>query len=158
MTPACPVKDRRTRPRLELTLRELETPEDRQRCYDVLQELRPRLTWTQFVCMNAMATARDEFRLVGLFEGQDCVAVMGYRVLYDFVHGKHVYVDDLVVTRRMRSRGVGAMLLAYAERRARELECDALRLCAGAENSAAVTFCERNGWKGGSIAFKKATR
>lgn len=155
MTPACPLTDRRTRPRLELVLREIETIEDRQRAYEVLQELRPKLTWTQFVCMNATAAARDEFRLVGLFDDGDCVAVMGYRILYDFVHGKHVYVDDLVVTNRHRSRGIGANLLAYAERRARELGCDGLRLCTGVENSNAISFYERNGWNGASIAFKK---
>jgi ribosomal protein S18 acetylase RimI-like enzyme len=157
MTPACPLTDRRTKPRIELTLREIDTLEDRQRCYEVLQELRPKLTWTQFVCMNAMAGARDEFRMAGLFTDKECVAVMGYRVLYDFVHGKHVYVDDLVVTNRLRSKGIGAMLLAYAERRSRELECDGMRLCTGVENTSAISFYKRNGWLAGSVAFKKTT-
>jgi len=36
---------------------------------------------------------------------------MGYRLLHDFVHGRHLYIDDLVVTSRLRSSGLGAELL-----------------------------------------------
>ena len=40
---------------------------------------------------------------------------MGYRFLHDYVHGKHVYIDDLVTTAAIRSQGAGAKLLKYAE-------------------------------------------
>jgi ribosomal protein S18 acetylase RimI-like enzyme len=155
MALSCSLSDRRLRKRPDLSIRELQSREDRLKCFEVLQELRPTLTWTQFICVSSVAAARDEFALAGLFEGDACVGVIGYRVLYDFVHGKHLYIDDLVVTHRLRSKGAGAMMLAYAERRARELGCDGLRLCTGIENTSAISFYERQGWKAGSIAFKK---
>jgi len=36
-----------------------------------------------------------QFTLVGGFDGEQCVAIMSYRTLFDFVHGKHLCVDDL---------------------------------------------------------------
>lgn len=50
-----------------------------------------------------------------------CEALMGYRVLYDYVHGKHLYIDDLVVNETSRSQGYGASMLEFAEKESKRL-------------------------------------
>jgi hypothetical protein len=43
------------------------------------------------------------------------IAIMGYRILNDFVREKHLYIDGLVTTAKCRSSGMGATLLGFAE-------------------------------------------
>src|SRR6476659_4411413 len=80
--------------------------------YPVLRELRTHIDEAAF--LEVMSEARG-YRLFGAFEEGRCVAVMGCRVLVDFVHGKHLYGDDLVVAEAARARGIGAKFLAFAE-------------------------------------------
>lgn len=123
--------------------------------YPVIRELRQDLTLPDFISLVAEARRRDDYELVAAFEGAACVAAMGYRVLFDLVHGKHLYVDDLVVTESHRSRGLGARLLGHAEGEAQRRGCRSLRLCAGIENVGGRRFYERNGWFARSLVFKK---
>src|SRR5579883_282608 len=98
-----------------ITLREVTTPSELETAFEILRELRTNLTFSEFRKIYERAKAADSYRLVGCFEGEACLAVMGYRVLSDFVHGVHLYVDDLVTTAARRSEGLGKRLLQYAE-------------------------------------------
>jgi len=127
-----------------------------ERLYPVIKELRPDLNFPDFMRHYQAARAADGYELVMLVDGENKIlAVMGYRVLHDFVHGRHLYIDDLVITESERSRGWGSKLLSHAEVIARELGCANLRLCTGVENDRGKTFYERNGWKLRAVAYKK---
>jgi ABC-type dipeptide/oligopeptide/nickel transport system permease subunit len=102
------------------------------------------------------AQASNGYTLVGMFEGKTCLALIGFRYLIDLAHGKHLYVDDLVVTQSCRSKGFGATLLRYAEEEARRENCRGLRLCTGVGNEKAKRFYEQNGWHKRSVAYKKS--
>lgn len=73
----------------------------------------------------------------------------------NFVHGKHLYVDDLVVTKEKRSSGMGAELLRYAEAEAARHQCQGLRLCTGIDRKEAQRFYEKNGWAPKALTYKK---
>lgn len=140
---------------MRLDFREISTSAGLERAYPLLRELRTELAFTDFIDLYEKARRADEFRLVGAFDGDVCVGLMGYRVLHDFVHGRHLYIDDLVTTGSRRSTGVGARLLNHAEKEARRLDCQGLRLCTGIANESARRFYEREGWEAKSVAFKK---
>ena len=125
-----------------------------EKVFPLLKELRPQLDLEEYLRLYKEAKLRDDYKLVGLVRGDYCVALMGYRVLYDFVHGKHLYVDDLVVTKDLRSQGFGKKLLDFAVEEARRLECQGLRLSAGAENQDGRRFYEREGWSLRSVTYK----
>jgi GNAT superfamily N-acetyltransferase len=133
----------------------LDTPALLERGYAVLRELRTELTLTEYAALYSEAHKRDGFVLIGAFEDDALVGVMGVRILFDFAHGKHLYVDDLVVTEAKRGSGVGAALLNKAEQIAKEKGCASLRLCTGIANDAAKKFYAREGWTLRSVAFKK---
>ena len=134
---------------------ELNLPEDLSRAFSVMKELRTQLTLEDFRTFVMLAKAADGYRLIAREVRGKVIAVMGYRILHDLVHGSHLYVDDLVTTKDHRSEGHGAELLKYAESEARRLGLSGLRLCAGSENEAAKIFYEREGWQARSIAYKK---
>ncbi|MGE0616018.1 MAG: GNAT family N-acetyltransferase [Bacteriovoracia bacterium] len=133
----------------------MSTSSELDQAYGLLKDLRPQLTLENFHSLYRSAKSKDDYTLVGAYLEGQWAAVMGYRILFDFAHGKHVYVDDLIVGPAFRSRGVGARLLKYAEKVAGDFGCQGLRLCAGVENTAGQRFYAREGWKGRAIAFKK---
>ena len=133
----------------------LKSPPELEAGYAVLKELRTNLTFTDFITLYKSAHQTDGYTLIGMVENDRYVAVMGYRILHDFVHGKHLYVDDLVVIRGQQSKGIGSKLLAYAEEIAEKQGCQGLRLCTGKENERGIKFYEREGWNPRAIAFKK---
>jgi ribosomal protein S18 acetylase RimI-like enzyme len=140
-----------------MTIREILSPADLEMAFLVVKELRPLLSFSDYMSLYEDAKVRDGFKLVGLFNDNICLAVIGYRLLFDFVHGKHLYIDDLIVTSTARSQGFGRQLLDFAGREAKELDCKGLRLCVGVDNEAGKKFYERNGWNPRSIAYKKQT-
>jgi len=128
---------------------------DLERFYPVMKELRKDLSYQDFQNLYEKAHEADGYEVVGFESQGKVVAVMGYRVLHDLVHGKHLYVDDLVSTESQRSKGFGAKLLAHAEGLAKELSCKGLRLCTGIENEKGKKFYERHGWSLRAVAYKK---
>ncbi len=106
-------------------------------------------------CLFVKAHAADGYEIVAIERKRQIVAIMGYRILYDFAHGKHLYIDDLVSTEGQRSKGLGAHLLNYAEDLAKQLNCKGLRLCTGIKNEMGKKFYERNGWSLRAVAYKK---
>jgi ribosomal protein S18 acetylase RimI-like enzyme len=138
-----------------MQIQELKTAEDREVGYCLLRQLRTELSFSEFNELRSEANLRDHYTLIGAFEDNQCLGVMGYRILFDFVHGKHLYVDDLVVSPLSRSQGIGASLLGHAEKIAEENKCRGLRLSTGLENERGRRFYEKEGWVLRSVSYKK---
>jgi GNAT superfamily N-acetyltransferase len=132
-----------------------ESAADLERFYPVIKELRPHLSLENFVDIYKKARSADSYEIVGIQKEDKILAVMGYRVLHDFVRGTHLYIDDLVTTDDQRSKGLGARLLNYAEKIAPMLGCPSLRLCTGLGNERGQKFYKAQGWVETSIAYKK---
>lgn len=123
--------------------------------FELLRELRTTLTREDFYAIYAAAKKADQYTFYGYFINQECVGLMGLRFLQDFVHHQHLYIDDLVVKKDFRSKGVGAILLEFAEDLAKAKSCTGLRLCTGIDNKAGIRFYERENWAARALAFKK---
>src|SRR5690606_13912079 len=96
-----------------LKIKRVDSPEQLEAVFPIVRELRPHLTFELFSSLVAEAAGRDDYQLLGWFnERGDCVGAIGYRLLFDLAHGRHLYVDDLVFTARHRSNGLGAKMLA----------------------------------------------
>lgn len=123
--------------------------------YEVMAELRPHITVDQFKEIYKKAHTNDQYTLYGYFENEKCYALMGVRYLYDYVHLFHLYIDDLIVSSKQRSNGVGAKLLKFAEKLANDNKCTGLRLCTGVDNKDGIRFYEREKWLMRAVVFKK---
>jgi GNAT superfamily N-acetyltransferase len=125
------------------------------RAYKVMAELRPEVPEADFFRLCEEAAAADQYTLLGAFDGDELIGVMGYRRLHDLVHGEHLYIDDLVVTEGRRGQGIGRLLLIQAEEAAKSRGIKQLRLCTGGGNAAGMRFYEREGWLNRAVVFKK---
>lgn len=126
-----------------------------QLCFQVLQELRTHLTYESFLQIYAEAHKHEGYQIITAKKNKNIIGLMGFRILHDFVHGKHLYIDDLVSTHAERSNGVGSALLQHAEKIAMQQGCTGLRLCTGVENELGKKFYEKNNLSLRAVVYKK---
>jgi GNAT superfamily N-acetyltransferase len=123
--------------------------------YPVLHELRTDLSADEFHKLYA-AGYPDGYRVVGLYVDGECRAVAGYRILVNFVHGRILYVDDLVTASAWRSKGYGKALNDYLTDVARSNDCDAVTLDSGVGRAGAHKFYFREGYDITSYHFRRS--
>ena len=87
----------------------------------------------------------DGYLQAAVFEGEDVVAVAGYRFMEMLFSGKSLYVDDLNTDETRRSRGHGKMLLEWLKREAKERNCAQLQLDSGVQREQTHRFYFREG-------------
>lgn len=138
-----------------MTIVKLDSKANLERCFPIVKELRPHLDFESFLDIYEQSHKMNSYQLVGIESNGEILAIMGFRILYDLVRGKHLYIDDLVTTQKSRSLGLGKQLLEFAETQAKEQNCRTLRLCTGLDNTEAMRFYEKCGWKKRSVAFTK---
>src|SRR5687768_4629060 len=92
-----------------------------------MKELRPHLDAAEFERLVA-TTQPQGYRLVAVFDGDECRACAGYRLMTNLVSGHHMYVDDLVTAERWRSHGYGRLLNKYLLELARNEGCTSVQL------------------------------
>lgn len=80
------------------------------------------------------------YELIGAFQADLLVGVMGMRPVHTLARGAYLHVDDLVVDHEARGSGAGYALMAYAEADARAREMTAIFLDARQE---AILFTRR---------------
>jgi GNAT superfamily N-acetyltransferase len=123
--------------------------------YPVLHELRGELTPQQFRERYAEGHP-DGYRVAALFDEGECRAVVGYRLLTNFIHGRVLYVDDLVTSAAHRSKGYGAQLDAYVRGLAEREGCERVTLDSGVGRARAHKFYFRQGYVVTSFHFGRS--
>ena len=91
--------------------------------------------------------------MVALFEDEAPVALAGYRLQHNLVHGSFLYVDDLVTDRNRRCRGHGERLMGHLRERARAAGCARLVLDTPMSNALGHRFYFRCGLLATSLRF-----
>jgi len=122
-------------------IRELTTEAEWRGAFPVLLELREGLTEEAY--LEYLREMREEgYRLFGLFEGEDVLAVAGAAVRANFYNGRHLFVYDLVTRPERRSEGHGSRLMTFLDEWARERGCESLALESGLWREDAHRFYE----------------
>lgn len=123
-------------------------------CYDLTRQLRPHLASADEFIARWRRQSADGYRIVALWSEQAGPrALAGYRVTENLVHGKFLYVDDLIADQSERSRGYGARLLDKLKDEGRALGCGKLVLDTGLDNYLAHRFYFRQGLLAQALRF-----
>lgn len=137
-------------------LRAVDEEEDVRRCFPLIAQLRPHLaSEAEFVERWRRQTASG-YRLVAIFENRQPVALAGFRVQENLVHGRFLYVDDLVTDSTRRSGGYGDRLMQHMWQQARELDCSKLVLDTPLSNALGHRFYFRCGLLATALRFTTA--
>nr|WP_242697663.1 GNAT family N-acetyltransferase [Bordetella petrii] len=120
-----------------------------------MQQLRPHLHGPADFAARVRRMAGDTYRILGVWHGQDALALAGYRLQENLIYGRFLYVDDLVTTATSRGRNFGARLLDELSIVAAQQSCAKLVLDTGLSNALAQRFYFRQGLVTGAMRFSK---
>lgn len=126
----------------ELTL----SDEDIAKAYPVIHQLRDHLTEDVFAERYRETYDGANYRIIGVFVGDELRALAGFRFILNMAVGNALYIDDLVVSSEWRSKGYGAELVKYLEGVAIAIGVDAIRLDSATHRLDAHRFYEREGF------------
>ena len=122
----------------------------------VHRQLRPQLP-ADYSDRMAVVFANGARMAVAL-DGGAVVCVAVWRLIENTNEGRRLFVDDLVSDHVARSRGAGRMLLAWLEKKARELGCSVLALDSGVQRQQAHRFYFREGMHISAYSFRKVLK
>jgi len=115
-------------------------PEDHERAWKIMRQLRPALEKAAF---EAQLAEQPDYRLVGSYTPQ-LSGVIGIRLIEPQDSPRIVQVEDLVVAETFRGQGIGRALMSYAEAEARRMRCPRLNVECG---EAGLPFCQALGYR-----------
>jgi ribosomal protein S18 acetylase RimI-like enzyme len=122
-------------------------------CYSLMRLLRPHLRSEAEFIERWRRQAGQGYSMLAFWRAQRPVALAGFRVQENLVHGRFLYVDDLVTDESERGRGHGARLLDRLKAEGRALGCRKLVLDTALENTLAHRFYNRQGLLAMSLRF-----
>lgn len=129
----------------DICLEHVETEAQRLASFDVMKELRPHLADDESFAAQVARQAGEGYRLLAAWQDGQVAGLAGYRLQENLIYGRFIYVDDLVVSSRVRSRQIGQRLLDAVRGEAMRLGCNRLVLDTGLANSMAQRFYFRQG-------------
>lgn len=123
------------------------------RCHPLMAQLRPHLTSEDEFISRWQRQSLGGYRLLALHAGSSILALAGYRVQENLVHGRFLYVDDLVTDANLRGAGHGAALIARLKQDAGLLGCTKLVLDTPLSNVLGHRFYFRQGLLATALRF-----
>lgn len=123
-------------------------------CFTVMSELRPHLEEGVFLETVRQMEAQG-YQLAFIEHQAEVVAVAGYRIYNNLFMGKHLYVDDLVTSTKMRSQGYGEAMISWLRQEAITHHCKVLHLDSGTQRGAAHRFYFKQGFTIASYHFSE---
>ena len=129
-----------------MTLRELNGLDEMLQTLDVLQELYPSLTPENYLADLKEMLPNNRYGQVAVFDGDTCVGISGYWIGTKLWCGKYLEIDNLVVSAKVRSKGVGKMIFDYLADKAQQEECSMVSLDSYTSNFKAHKFFYNEGF------------
>jgi GNAT superfamily N-acetyltransferase len=114
-------------------------PEEINRCFAVMSQLRPLLVAGEFAA-RVQAQQAEGYQLAFLEHKGAVVSVAGFRIQNMLSSGKTFYVDDLVTDAAARSQGHGEAMIQWLIALAREAGCVSFDLDSGTQRQDAHAF------------------
>ena len=131
------------------------TDSEVENCFNVMAELRPHLSRSDFLATVRTMEA-DGFCLAFIEHEGEIVAAAGYRIYTNLFMGKHCYVDDLVTAETHRSKGFGEQMMDWLRTEALAADCKVFHLDSGTQRDQAHKFYFAQGLTIASYHFSEA--
>ena len=122
-------------------------------CFVLMRQLRPHLGSAAEFVSRWQSQSADGYRLLVIHEGGKPEALAGYRLQENPVHGRHIYLDDLVTDQGRRSRGLGQRLLEHVQEIGRAAGCVRLSLDTPLSNALGHRFYFHQGMLASALRF-----
>lgn len=104
----------------------------------------------------AAMQAQGNYRCVAAYIGERMVGASGFWTGTQLWGGKYVEADHVVVDSALRSRGIGAAMMAWIEAEAERTECAVIRIAMVLGKERTHQFYARNGYFDDGLLMVKA--
>jgi GNAT superfamily N-acetyltransferase len=138
---------------MDIVLRHAASDAEVAACFDTMRELRPHLSSAHELVERVARQRAAGYRLLVAWRADVALALAGYRLQENLIHGRFLYVDDLVSLERTRRAGLGRRLIAAVAAEARTLGCGKVVLGTGLANTLAHRFYYRQGMLATALRF-----
>ena len=101
-------------------IKQFSTDDDLRAAHPLVRELRPHVETPEMLVELFRRQEVEGYTLIGGFSGDQLVAFAGYRLTCTLARGPHLFVDDLVTTEAVRSKGIGKVMIDWLRRVARD--------------------------------------
>ncbi|MBR7783865.1 GNAT family N-acetyltransferase [Undibacterium luofuense] len=125
------------------------------RVFPVLQQLRPALTSLEQLEAYWQRVRPAGYRLLTVEKAGEVVAVASFRIQENLVHGRYLYLEDLVCDATVRRQGIGEAIMQQCRVIAETSGCAKIVLDTGLNNPLAHRFYYRQGLLASSLRFQQ---
>ncbi len=129
----------------QYVIKELSTKQEMLNQLVLITQLTDTLTFESYSEMLDDMLAHG-YRQVGVFEDDKCIGLSGFWITTKIYSGKYVELDNVVIDKEYRSKGIGKLLCDWVLNEAKTKGCKTAMLDAYIENEAAHRFYEREGF------------
>jgi len=126
-------------------LKELFTPEEMLRHYDLLCQLQTNLKLEEYKNLLPEMIKYGYFQ-VAVYENEKCIGLSGIWISTKLYSGKYLEMDNVIIDKEYRSKGIGKLLTDWCINKAKKNNCKKVMLDAYLENEKAHLFYEREGF------------
>ncbi len=137
-----------------MEIRELKTIGEMISQLSVMQELYPSLTEIQYYEMLSEMIPNN-YGQIAVFENEKCVGISGYWIGTKLWCGKYLELDNVIVSKEYRSKGVGKILSDFLDNKAHLNNCTIQVLDAYTTNFKAHRFYYNQGFSPKGFHFVK---
>jgi len=137
-----------------MTIKELKTIDEMLEHLSVMQELYPTLNPTQYHEMLSDMIPNNYGQIAVFTEGK-CVGISGYWIGTKLWCGKYLELDNVIISEKYRSKGIGKILSDYLENKAHLNNCTIQVLDAYTSNFKAHRFYYNQGFSPKGFHFVK---
>lgn len=96
--------------------------------FPLIQQLNPQMTLARYETLIKAIAKQGNYFQIGYFSRGQCLGLTGIWIGTQLWCGKFIEVDNFVVDEASRGQGVGKRLLEWVERKARDENCEMIRL------------------------------
>lgn len=122
--------------------------------YEILSDVEPSLSKDRFLS-NYKKMLKGDVKVLGLFDTNKLCTVAVVSIQENEVHGKYLYLYDLVTHKSYRKKGYGKEMLRYIQNLAIYNECTKITLNSGLHRTDEHKFLKSNGFEMFHYAFIK---
>jgi GNAT superfamily N-acetyltransferase len=137
-----------------MEIRELKTIDEMISHLSVMQELYPTLTEIQYYEMLSEMIPNN-YGQIAVFENEKCIGISGYWIGTKLWCGKYLELDNVIVSKEYRSKGVGKILSDFLDNKAHLNNCTIQVLDAYTTNFKAHRFYYNQGFSPKGFHFVK---
>lgn len=137
-----------------MQIRELDLTE-LQMAYDVLCELHTTLTYDEFEDLIYEMRSM-EYKIFGIMEEEELITYAGVAIQTNLYDKRHLFIYDLVTSKKYRKKGYTNMMLEYLNDYAKMGMCENIVLSSGFQREDAHKFYEKSGFIKKSFVFSRS--